>query len=552
MGRAIVTFARGWQALAATRSLGRRSIEVYCGEEAPFAPCFFSRYCKGHFRYPSVSDHPEAFVDFMVEKVKELKPKDGEPYVLLPVHKETWLIAKHRERFEPHIGLALADYDKMARIHDKGKLADLAQELDIRIPPTHQFRSVDEVYRNVPSLKFPVFLKVREGASGVGIKKCDTAEELTVNFKTFVEGYKLAPEVYPLVQEAVDGEDYCVTALFEHGRLVAKMTYRSVRAFPRTTGATALRESVPFPEGEAVAEKILSHMDWHGIAELDFRRDPDGRAYLIEVNPRMFGGLHQSIVANVDYPALLFRIAGGETLREIPEVDYTPRTETPVTGLLATLDDIVRDDKVLGRLRRLRDELSRLGHSDVRDLRIRPFWKALKDATNPRDLAALLKEKFGVHHGTVDDIIASDDPLPVLGVLFPAAMMLKQGKLTMGLLTGEADLSHARPRRRFRDMMHSPGWRTLGLTALLFALSVFFVNWEATADNIGLVLSWPMRLGKAIFGQSPNPGTLWGAFAHTLTHVVNLFILYFLSALLLREGRTRRGEVPPPPESIGG
>ena len=53
MARAIVTYARGWHALAITRSLGRRGIEVYCGEEAPFAPCFFSKYCTGSFQYPS-------------------------------------------------------------------------------------------------------------------------------------------------------------------------------------------------------------------------------------------------------------------------------------------------------------------------------------------------------------------------------------------------------------------------------------------------------------------------------------------------------------------
>ena len=38
MPRAIVTFGRSWQALAIVRSLGRQGIEVYVGEEAPFAP----------------------------------------------------------------------------------------------------------------------------------------------------------------------------------------------------------------------------------------------------------------------------------------------------------------------------------------------------------------------------------------------------------------------------------------------------------------------------------------------------------------------------------
>ena len=235
MARAIITYGRGWQALAATRSLGRKDIEVFCGEEAPFAPCFFSRYCKGSFQYPSASRDPAGFLDFLEEKIKELKPPDGEPYVLLPVHKETWLIARHRDRFEPHIRLPLTSYEKMARTHDKGRLAELADELGILIPKTLQFQSLDDVYRAVPELRFPVFLKLRESAAGIGIKRCRTAEELTASFRRFIEGYSLAPDQYPLVQESVDGEDHCVTALFDRGRPVACMTYRNIRSFPRET-----------------------------------------------------------------------------------------------------------------------------------------------------------------------------------------------------------------------------------------------------------------------------------------------------------------------------
>jgi predicted ATP-grasp superfamily ATP-dependent carboligase len=120
MARVILTYSRGWHSLAICRSLGRQGIEVYCGEESPFAPCFFSKYCTGHFQYPSVSDDPDAFIEVLLEKVKELKPPADEPYVLMPVHKETWLIAARRELFEPHISVPLTSYENMVRTHDKG------------------------------------------------------------------------------------------------------------------------------------------------------------------------------------------------------------------------------------------------------------------------------------------------------------------------------------------------------------------------------------------------------------------------------------------------
>jgi predicted ATP-grasp superfamily ATP-dependent carboligase len=540
MARAIVTYARGWHALAITRSLGRQGIEVFCGEEAPFAPCFFSRYCTGHFVYPSVTDEPEAFLDFLEDRVRELKPRDNEPYVLIPVHKETWLIARHRQRFEPHVRMVLTSEENMARTHDKGRLAMLAEELGIRIPGTRQFRSLDELYRAIPDLRFPLFLKVREGASGVGLKKVETPEDLTSSFKEFVAAFSLEPDRYPLVQQFVRGEDYCVTMLFDRGRYVAGMTYRNIRSFPRGTGAGALRETVSLPDAQRDARKLLEHLSWHGMAELDFRKAPDGPAYLIEVNPRFFGGLPQAIAANVDYPHLLFRIASGEHVPEVTEVDDTARTEAPITGLLATLQEIAHDRDRLDRFRRAHEELKALGRSNIQDVRLRPFWDALKAAADPRDLRAYFKNMFEKHQGTINDIIQTDDYGPMLGVLYPVALMLKHGKISMGLLTSEAEVAAEKPRRRLRDMVRRPSWGVLALTALLFAASVLAINWGLTRDNVGWLLAWPSRVAERLFGAPRELGTVRGAVAHAVYHALNFLFLYVCAAFLLRQRRPRK------------
>ncbi|UCE59696.1 MAG: ATP-grasp domain-containing protein [Phycisphaerales bacterium] len=539
MARAIVTYARGWHALAITRSLGRRGIEVYCGEEAPFAPCFFSRYCTGDFQYPSVSDQPAAFLDALEQKVGELKLTADEPYVLIPVHKETWLIAQHRQRFEPHVRLALTTHENMVRTHDKGKLASLAAELGIPTPPTRQFTSTDELYRAVPELGFPAFLKVREGAAGVGLKRVSSPEELTSSFKDFVTGFGLEPSEYPIVQQFVEGEDYCTTMLYDHGRYVAGMTYRNVRSFPRDTGAGALRETVQLPEAERAARRLLDHLAWHGIAELDFRGAPDGPVFLIELNPRFFGGLSQAIAANVDYPHLLFRIACGEQIDAVPEVDYDKRTETPITGLVATLQEIAHDKERLRRFEKVYRELKVVGRSDLQSIRLRPFWDALKQAADPKDLSAYLKGMFEKHQDTISDVIQADDPKPALGVLYPIALALKHGKLSMGVLTSEEDLETERPRRRLRDMLRRPTWGVLLLTSLLFATSIFLINWEPTSNNLGWLLAWPSRLASRLFGDAEDLGTIAGAIAHAGYHALNFLFLYFCAVLALRQ---RRGD----------
>ena len=536
MARAILTYSRAWHSLAICRSLGRQGIEVYCGEEAPFAACFFSKYCSGSFQYPSVTEDPEGFVDFLVEKVKELKPADGEPYVLLPVHKETWLIARNRERFEPHISVPLTSFDNMERTHDKGRLADLAEELKIPIPGTRQFRSLDDVYRAIPEMTFPVFLKMRAAAAGIGLKKCNTPEELTTHFQRFVEGYGLKPDQYPLVQDFVPGEDYCYSALYDQGRPIASMTYHNIRSFPRGTGAGAVRETVDLPEADAAAGKLLTHLNWHGIAQLDFRVGDDGQVYLIELNPRFFGGLSQAVAANVDYPHLLYRIASGERV-EPPTVDYSTRTEAPVVGLLATLDEIAHDENLWKRFQQARDEFQEESGGDESEGRLRPFFAALRKAANPRDLKAYFRKMFEVHEDTMNDVFTSDDPRPALGALFPVVLALKKGEFSVAAIAGETDLGEDRPRRRLRDLLLHPSWRTVWLTAALYALCVFVVNADVTRNNIGWIIGLPMKLAEQIFGEAGalDKGSIGGALRYTGYHLLNLTWLYVIAALIRRE-----------------
>ncbi len=534
MPRAIVTYARGWQALSVVRSLGKQGIEVICAEEAPFAPCFFSRYCTDHFQYPSFADDPEAFIDCIVQKVEEYRP-DDDAYVLMPIHKETWLLAEHRDRLEPHIRMAVTSHENMKRIHDKGSLATLAQELGIRIPRTIQPQSMDELYRSVPDVGLPAFVKVREGASGVGIKRVGTREELVSVFRKFVDGYGLEPGQYPLVQEGVPGTDHCTTVLFDGGTCVARMTYRNVRQFPRETGASALRETVDAPQAEEAAVRLLSHLDWHGIAEVDFRIEDDGTAHLIEVNPRFFGGLPQCIASNVDYPHMLFRIACGEKITEPPEVRTDVRTETPVISLLATIDDIAHDEQRLEKLRTLKKELKAPLREDLEDVDPARLMDAIRGAADPRDIKQYLQGQFEKNIGAIDDIIQKDDPLPALGFLYPFALMLKHGKVSMGTLTSEAELAEEKPRRSFRKMLRAPSWRAVALAVVLFALATFLSSWDVTSGNVGLVLDWPKQLMDHLLGAATDTSTLAGAFKHTATNALTFLFLYLVSALLLRE-----------------
>jgi len=136
-GRVVITFSRGWQTLVATRSLGRRGVEVVTGDEYAMTAASFSRHSIAEFRYPNPTNEPERFLDVLEQTVIEHKPEDEDvPYVLMPIHKETYLIARHRERFEPHIRVPLPDIEAIEKVHNKGTLASYAIERGLPIPKT--------------------------------------------------------------------------------------------------------------------------------------------------------------------------------------------------------------------------------------------------------------------------------------------------------------------------------------------------------------------------------------------------------------------------------
>jgi predicted ATP-grasp superfamily ATP-dependent carboligase len=439
-GTVILTFARGWQTLVATRSLGRRGVEVVIGDEYPMTPASFSRYAVDGFLHPNVTEQPEAFLDVLEQVVIRHKPADDRvPYVLMPVHKETYQIARHRERFEPHIRVPLSDIDVIELVHDKGRLAELAMQRGLPIPPTWLPRDTGHLQVLLPEIEPPVFLKLRASAAGVGIRKVKTREELVAAFRELVERFRPGAEAQPIVQRAVPGDDYCVTTLFDRGRLVTSMTYHNLRAFPAEKGASVMRETVVAPQMERIAADLLGPLGWHGVAELDFRWDgqPESSPYLIEVNPRFWGGLIQAVESGWDYPWLLFQLAAQGHVEFDAEVRHDVRTETPVLALLATLQELSASDRGLDKLAEAWHQARHEVVTGSKRAALRKLLGGVRTVLDPKARLAEARRLFKEHEGNVYDILSSSDPLPALGMLYPLAVFLRHGKLNLELITGE-------------------------------------------------------------------------------------------------------------------
>lgn len=300
----IITNAKNRICYAAVRSLGSRGIEVYAADSNPSAMTFYSKYAHGHFTYSSPFAHPDEFIKEMVSQAQSRSCK-----VIIPVYEETYLFAKYRDRIPGDIHMVLPSYDNILTVHNKDRLYDVARNIGVRVPRSYRLSEIDQNPRLIENLIFPVLIKPCQGGGAWGVRKIESVQEL----RRVLNDYDL-PASLPLerfvVQEFITGEVVCCAMLFNKGDFRAVHSYRQIRETPITGGTATYRESIRHEQVIDNLRNLLTHLKWHGLCQADFIVDKQtGVAYLIDVNPRLYGSLLLSIKSGIDFPYLLYQMA---------------------------------------------------------------------------------------------------------------------------------------------------------------------------------------------------------------------------------------------------
>jgi D-aspartate ligase len=114
-----------------------------------------------------------------------------------------------------------------------------------------------------------------------------------------------------MVQELIPGDGRCqfgYGAFFKDGRAVGSMVACRRRQHPPEFGrATTFAETRDVPVLHERSERLLRAIDFYGLAELEYKRDPrDGEYKLLDFNARAWGYHTLGGEAGVDFPLLLF------------------------------------------------------------------------------------------------------------------------------------------------------------------------------------------------------------------------------------------------------
>lgn len=264
----------------------------------------------------------------LLKQLVEFADECGTRPVLFPTRDhDIAFINQHRTELERAYLIPFAEPEVIDRAMNKDRLVEIAQSVGIRSPRAVVLEQAAEAER-VRGLRFPCICKpvYARHWRKPGIWEA-VGRQKAVKVETFDEFRALYDRVGPLepqmlVQEWVPGGEeqlqifgsYCARG----GGVRAFFTARKRLQYPALLGTGIVVEALPVDGIEAPSRALLDAIGFHGISEIEYKRDPrDGTLYLIEINPRHWDQHQIGATVGVNLSAAAYADAIG---RPIPEM----------------------------------------------------------------------------------------------------------------------------------------------------------------------------------------------------------------------------------------
>ncbi len=331
--RVAVSAAGSRSGLAAIRDLGRGGFRVVGATFTPVPFGLRSRWSEPYLHLPS-SLEPDALLDIL---------RAGGAEVILPIESSlVAVLSRHRDLFErQQVAVNVPSYDAFTAAYDKHRTVEECQRLGI---PAPRLLTPDEAAGTV-------VVKPRQDIGGArGVAYCTNPDELD---RALAACRELSE---PVVQEYIPGGADAmrtVVLLFDRdSRLVAHFTTRKIRQYPATGGLMTMGVSTDERALVALVLPFFEERRWRGPAEVELKVDSrDGRAKVIEINPRLPGYLPFAIQCGLHLPRLAALAALGRPAPVAP-YDVGRKYVNPGLHLRAVLAECRRTGRRSLALRR--------------------------------------------------------------------------------------------------------------------------------------------------------------------------------------------------------
>jgi D-aspartate ligase len=302
--------------LGIARSLGRRGIPI-CIIDDQHSVSQFSRYVTHVVRVKDLRNEQNA-----VDNVMDIGQRYGlKGWVLFPTRDETVAaFSRHRDRLAEFFRITTPAWETVQWAWDKKNTYDRAAELGIPVPQTYNVMTEEGLaglYKRLPLAIKPAVKENFFYATGDKAWRAETPEQLNNLFRKAKQ--QIRPEEI-LIQEIIPGsglQQYSYCAFFRDGIAQATLVARRLRQHPREFGRAATYvETIEHPEVEELSERFLKAINYYGLVEVEFKKDPrDGQLKMLDVNARTWGFHSLGVPAGVDFPYLLYADQVGRSVQ---------------------------------------------------------------------------------------------------------------------------------------------------------------------------------------------------------------------------------------------
>ncbi|MFC7237132.1 carboxylate--amine ligase [Saliphagus sp. GCM10025317] len=312
--RVIVPGITAPSTVACLRSLEPRGIYTIVGSEDRTTPGSVSRYCDRFVTLPDPRSDIEAYGDVLLS----LAARPGVETIIPVREEDVYTLAANRDAFAEHVATPWPDFETLRQVQDRVELFAAAERAGVETPETTLLDEWDDWSRETIikpryTVAAPEYLGHDAGLSDIGSTVyhepgTPPAVESSLNEWGHV----------PIVQEYVpDSREYGFFALYDEGEAVATFQHCQKRGYKYSGGPSAYRESTDIPELEAAGLALLDELEWHGLAMVEFLRNPEtGSFELMEINPRFWSSLPFSVRAGADFPYYYWQLARGEPISQ--------------------------------------------------------------------------------------------------------------------------------------------------------------------------------------------------------------------------------------------
>ena len=227
-------------------------------------------------------------------------------HVVLPFVDPAIEVAARCKQRHSDVFVPVSSPEVSRAMFDKVLAAELYEQNGIAIPATY----------SPENIALPAILKPRTGSASRGIIVARSIEE--------VQAAPMPLHQY-LIQQYIEHREEltvdCYVGTYDHE---AKCTVPRIRL--ATAGGEAIRTITQRnPELEKTAKSVLSALHLEGAVTLQFIHDIDADRYLLmEINPRLGGGVICSICAGADIASMIIEEA--QDLNAMPRHDWRDKT----------------------------------------------------------------------------------------------------------------------------------------------------------------------------------------------------------------------------------